>query len=1101
MGGGLLGLLLIGGLQQSRAQTFQTHVVTESAPLVQDVAAADVDGDGDTDLLAASFETNSVFWYERRADGSFTEHLLADGLKGAYTIHTADLDDNGAVDVLVGTLQGSAVWQFLNDGTGRFGDGRRINDESVVPYDVYAASIDGGTVPDVLVAAHDRGAVLRYGNNGDGTYGNRRSLSSSTTGVRDVSAGTLTGDGRVDVVSAAEDNGEVSLHENTGTDFQKRVLRGDADGAAGVHVADVLGTDAPDVLVAAVGTDEVTVHENTGSGTFKERTVSDRAPGAQSVEAAALDNDETGDVLAALRQDDRFALYEQRSGGRFVDRTLGPADGAISVDAADVDGDGTTDLVAASQGDDTIRWFETNLPPEARDTTFTVREDDTLRVPAPGVLGTARDPDGDPLTARLLSAPSTGTLSSFGKNGAFAYRADAFDALADGEQRALHLRYGVQDSSGLADTARAELVVVGVNDRPRARPDVDTTRAGRTVATPILKNDDDIDGRLDPESVAVVSLPDHGSVAAADSGTIAYTPDPGFGGNDRYTYVVRDGAGGADTAAVRVRVRPPAPRALRGEGREGEVHLRWQPPPVEQFRGYRVYRSGPDSTDPRTLVTTITDSAQTEAVVDGLSDRQVYTFAVAATTNDGLEGAADTARAIPRPRQIPLTGTVSFGSVEDTRGYRMIGLPGAAADLSLAATLSGTAGTDWTAFAAPGITDADEMVRYQNDASAFDVRPGRGFWVLSDASWTPDGEVERAPLDARATAAIPLASGWSVITNPFPEPVSWSRVRRATSGFDRALWGFNGTFSTRERLEPYRGYYVFNDPDAPIDSLRVPYPGDRETTSTRSSSRTGVYAGARQDLRLQVRRPAAVDSGSRGGEVHVQVRDAASRARDAFDQFAPPSIGGASGLRLVLRSEAVSEDYPWLRREARPPDEDSTVTFALQLSGPPGASARLVGGEIGAERGALLHDRRTGRIFDLRDETPVLQVPPGPDDRGTRPLELWMGPAESLTERQRAAGPSTYRLSPPAPNPVGAATTLRYTVPGGPAPVEVRLTVYDVLGRTVEKLVDGSRSAGRHLVRWDARDEQGRPVASGVYFCRLVADGRTVDTRKITVLR
>jgi len=1102
IGGSVFGLLVIVLLQQSRAQTFQVHVVTESAPLVQDVTAADVDGDGDRDLLAASFEENSVFWFERRADSSFTKHLVADGLDGAFTIHATDLNGNGATDVLVGALQEGAVWHLQNNGDGDFGDGRTINDESVVPYDVHAASLDGGALPDVLVAAHDRGAVLHYDNNGDGTFGQERALSTGTAGVRDLAVGDLTGDGRIDVVSASEDNGEIAVHENTGGDFQTQVLRGDADGAAGVHVADVLGTEAPDVLSAAVGAGELTVYETTGAGTFETQTISDQAPGAQSVQAAALRNDGTVDVLAALRQADRLARYERRSDGHFVERPLGMADGAISVDAADVDGDGTTDVVAASQGDDTVRWFETNLPPAARDSSFTVRENGILRVSAPGVLGADRDPDGDSLTARRLDAPSAGTLSAFEENGAFVYRADAFDALADGEQRTVSVRYEVQDPAGLADTARADLVVVGVNDRPRARPDVDTTRAGQSVTTEILRNDDDADGRLDPGSVGVVSLPDHGSVAAADTGTIAYTPDPGFGGDDRYTYVVRDGVGGADTAAVTVRVRPPAPRALRGRGREGgEVRLQWQPPPVERLQGYRVYRSAPADPNPRTFVTTISDRSRTEAEVEGLSDRQEYTFAVTAVLEDGLEGAADTARAVPRPLRIALTGTVPFGPVDSTRGYRMIGLPGAADDMTLAATLSGTAGEDWTAFAAPGITDPDGLLRYQHDASAFDVRRGRGFWVLSDEAWAPDGEVARVPLDERVGTTIPLPPGWSVITNPFPEPVSWSRVQRATSGFDRALWGFDGAFSTQDRLDPYRGYYVFNDPDAPIDSLRVPYPTERKAPSPRASSRASPESRIRQALRLQVQRPAADDTLSRGREVHVQVREAASRARDAFDRFAPPAIGGFSGRRLVVRSEAVSEAYPWLRREARPPDEDSTVTFDLQLSGPPGASARLVGDGLGAEGGALLHDRRTGRVFDLRDEAPVLQVPSGPDDRGTRPLELWMGPLESLDERRRAAEPSTYRLAPPAPNPVGSTTTLQYAVPAGAAPAAIRLTVYDLLGRTVEELADGTRSAGRHTVRWDGRDEQGRPVASGVYFCRLVANGRTVETRKITVVR
>jgi len=1094
-------LLLLSAISlEAGAQPFQAHVVTNEVPLVQDVAAADVNGDGDTDLLALSFEDDALLWYERRADSSFTEHLIADGLDGAYTIHAADLTGNGAVDVLVGTLRGGNVWQFQNDGTGRFGSGQVINDEAVVPYDVSAATIDGDDRADVLVAAHGQGHVLWYPNDGEGGFGARRSLTANAAGVRDVAAGDLTGNGRTDVVSAAADDGIVAWHENTGTGFRRHVVQRDADGVAGVHVADVAGDDAPDLLSAALGADEVTLHETVGTGTFEERTIDAEAIGAQSVTAADVGEDGTVDVLAALREDDRITLYEQSDEGRFRRQTLSAAaDGASSVEAVDLDGDGDTDVVAASQGDGTIRWFETNLAPAARDTAFQVSEDRTLRVAAPGVLGTDWDPDGDSLTARRLTAPRAGTMIAFDETGGFSYRADAFDELGEGERRSLPFRYEVRDPAGRADTARVELSVVGENDRPRARSDVDTTAAGTVVTTPILANDDDVDGRLRPTSVSVASLPAHGSVAAADSGTIAYTPDPAFAGEDRYTYTVRDDAGGVDTASVTVRVRPPGPRALRGEGREGGVRLRWRGPPVDRLQAYRVYRSAPGGTEPGSLVETLSDPSRSAYVVSGLSDRRVYTFAVTAVADSGLEGGADTVRAVPRPPQVPLRGTVSFGPVDETTGYRMVGLPGTPKDRELSGILDGTAGDDWTAFAAPGVTEADDLVGYRDDASTFDFRRGRGFWVLSGAAWAPEGEVDRIPLDDRVTAALPLPAGWSVITNPFPDPVPWARVQRATPGFDRSLWGFDGQFSTRAQFDPYEGYYVFNDPDAPVDSLRVPYPIEDDTASTRGRGRLRS-AAAEDGLRLRAERPDGGETSSLLNEVRIQVQENASAGRDRFDRFVPPPVGRAPGLQLVLRNEEVSAHYPWLRREARPRTDEAT-TFELRLSGPPGAAARLLAEGLGAEREATLYDPRTEQTFDLRDGAPVLQVPTGPDDRRARRLELWVGPPESLDERRRATAPSTFRLAAPTPNPTRAAAQLRYTVPDRAAPAEVRLTVFDLLGRTVQRLVEGRRAAGRHVVAWNGRDEQGRPVASGVYFCRLVADGRTVETRKITVVR
>jgi len=57
-----------------------------------------------------------------------------------------------------------------------------------------------------------------------------------------------------------------------------------------------------------------------------------------------------------------------------------------------------------------------------------------------------------------------------------------------------------------------------------------------------------------------------------------------------------------------------------------------------------------------------------------------------------------------------------------------------------------------------------------------------------------------------------------------------------------------------------------------------------------------------------------------------------------------------------------------------------------------------------------------------------------------------------------------------------------------------------VNGRLVKELVSASQPAGRYDVVWDGHDNRGEPVASGVYFYRLVA-GQFVQTRKMVLLK
>ncbi len=89
------------------------------------------------------------------------------------------------------------------------------------------------------------------------------------------------------------------------------------------------------------------------------------------------------------------------------------------------------------------------------------------------------------------------------------------------------------------------------------------------------------------------------------------------------------------------------------------------------------------------------------------------------------------------------------------------------------------------------------------------------------------------------------------------------------------------------------------------------------------------------------------------------------------------------------------------------------------------------------------------------------------------------------------------RLAQNHPNPFNPATTLRYTLPGRG---HVGLTIFDVRGREVARLVDGLQTAGEHAVEWDGRDGRGASVSSGIYLVRLEVGGE-VRTGKIVLAR
>jgi hypothetical protein len=95
------------------------------------------------------------------------------------------------------------------------------------------------------------------------------------------------------------------------------------------------------------------------------------------------------------------------------------------------------------------------------------------------------------------------------------------------------------------------------------------------------------------------------------------------------------------------------------------------------------------------------------------------------------------------------------------------------------------------------------------------------------------------------------------------------------------------------------------------------------------------------------------------------------------------------------------------------------------------------------------------------------------------------------------APPVAFILNQNFPNPFNPRTTMEYSI------LEtglVNLSIFDVSGRLVRTLVNEPKTAGKYRTTWNARDNSGREVASGVYFVRLVSAGE-MKTRKVVVIK
>jgi hypothetical protein len=186
-------------------------------------------------------------------------------------------------------------------------------------------------------------------------------------------------------------------------------------------------------------------------------------------------------------------------------------------------------------------------PPIGMGESYNTNEDTPLTPdPGGGVLANDSDPDGDPITAVLVSSPQHSSSFSLNPNGSFTYQpASNYDG-ADA------FTYRVSANGKTTGVLTAGITVAPVDDPPVAMADdAGPSLLGATVsqtAPGVLGNDSDVDsGTL----TAVLDQDvGHGSLTLNADGSFSYTPEAGYTGADSFQYHAFDGSASSNTVTV-----------------------------------------------------------------------------------------------------------------------------------------------------------------------------------------------------------------------------------------------------------------------------------------------------------------------------------------------------------------------------------------------------------------------------------------------------------------------------------------------------------------------------------------------------------------------
>jgi len=295
------------------------------------VYAADIDGDGDMDVLGAAYGGDDIMWWENiDGAGNFTGggHSIAGGtFDGACSVYAADMDGDGDMDVLgAAALADDIAWWENTDGAGTFVLKQIIAGETIAgAFDgacsVCAADMDGDGDMDVLGAAMGAGQIKWWENtDGVGTFVTGQTIS-GVNGAFDVSAADLDNDGDMDILCALSSDNTIAWWENTDGAgafvWRENIADGTFTGAFSSSAVDFDGDGDMDVIGTALDINEIAWWENEkgqyGLGYFSAANVIDAAfTGARSVYAADIDGDGDMDVLGAAEVANNITWWEMK---------------------------------------------------------------------------------------------------------------------------------------------------------------------------------------------------------------------------------------------------------------------------------------------------------------------------------------------------------------------------------------------------------------------------------------------------------------------------------------------------------------------------------------------------------------------------------------------------------------------------------------------------------------------------------------------------------------------------------------------------------------------------------------------------------------------
>jgi hypothetical protein len=309
----------------------------------------------------------------------------------------------------------------------------------------------------------------------------------------------------------------------------------------------------------------------------------------------------------------------------------------------------------------------------------------------------------------------------------------------------------------------------------------------------------------------------------------------------------------------------------------------------------------------------------------------------------------------------------------------------------------------------------------------------------------------------------PVCAGWNIVGSISEEVPTSSNVCLfpGPNSFTSSFFIFRNGYQIVKTIIPGMGHWIRVAMDGSILVNIDPIQCDSESPESLEEEGMDHFIvtdanGKKQDLYV-----ANLDLNPSLGEMDLSMPpplpEVGFDARFEEGEYIKPVSPDSGEVELVINVEA--QDYP--------------ITLSWELNSENGMTYSFIGDSI------------VGKISEIKSKKGNISF----NETGKNKIRL-MASADRIINSINL--PSVYSLMQNFPNPFNPTTMIKYALP---KVSNVKLTVYDILGREVSTLVNEQQQPGSYQVTWNASN-----VASGIYFYQLKA-GNFVDTKKMILIR